>query len=423
MSNNLDNSNKKRKRNRYGLSLDLSNINTQQQSCIGDELQQEQFSKLLNELDVTINNNYDTCKVQCDKSLSKYGSFGIICDHDESDKLYKFSNIFDSVRDFINNTNFSCKIYKNMIQIALDEISNSTKFNELAEIFPHNVMKIYESKQCKNSDSKLLNLFVIEKIKGVILKDFLEQLDVIQQDNQNLFISILLQSVYVLLYANKHGYYHNDIKTDNLMVYEIENTDNITLDNLILDNKKVVLTINKINNKLYVVKLIDFGISKYQTELSQVNSTIHEVYLIIILFFNNLLKKTNYKSSIFHSNVQSLRTTLTNYNNFITNINPLLDIFDILFNMFNNLTMNIDISFSNIFTSLRAISLDDINKLTFNPSNEIILQTLQNISQLYPNIQVTQTTQVQNGGNNNDNYYDQYKYYKTKYINLRTNNR
>ena len=201
-------------------------------------------------------------------------------------------------------------MFSKILQYTINEISNSLKFNELSNIFPHNVMKIYESNECKNSNSNdIFNLFVIEKVRGITLNEYINILDLNQGDDVTLFISLLLQSIYVIMYANKNGYYHNDIKMDNLMVYELQDLDSVTLNNLVIDNHQIVLTINKIKNKLILIKFIDFGQSQYVES----SDSLHEVYLTTMTFFNAILRKISPMRLLFFSTVQALRTAFVFY--------------------------------------------------------------------------------------------------------------
>lgn len=96
-------------------------------------------------------------------------------------------------------------------------------------------MRVYNTTRCKNEQGIFTNIIETEKVICITLNEFINILNFeLKTDNYKLF-SCILQLIYITLYANFKGYIHNDLTTNNIMVYEYDK-------NIIIN----ILNINKI---------------------------------------------------------------------------------------------------------------------------------------------------------------------------------
>lgn len=155
----------------------------------------------------------------------------------------------------------TCETIGDRLNVSLNEITNSLKYGKLSLVFPHNIMKIESAEKCKKDYSGLpffANQFLIEKIDGFTLDKAIELM------TENELLCSLIQILYILSYANMHGYFHNDITSDNIMIY-YGNVTNIIFNKLFLFDNIVLCNIvtNDKMKSMPIVKLIDFSYSEY----------------------------------------------------------------------------------------------------------------------------------------------------------------
>lgn len=147
----------------------------------------------------------------------------------------------------------------------MNKNSNSLKYAELATIFPLNIMRVYDTTRCKNNQGIFTNIIEMEKVKGITLNEFINILNLeLETDKYKLF-SCILQLIYITLYANFNGYIHNDLATNNIMIYEYDK-------NFILKE----LNINKIS---FGIEFVNYNQNQNQNQ-HQI-STIPVIKLIL----------------------------------------------------------------------------------------------------------------------------------------------
>lgn len=148
-------------------------------------------------------------------------------------------------------------------ELESDSIASITKTDENIDIF----------------SQKITNIYIMDKITGVTLDIFIQNMT---DENKNELDYIIIQLFYILLYANINGYYHNDLKCNNIIIY-YNNIHEITYNQLFNYN----ITIRSESAKgIPVVKLIDFFSSTfinpireiyYITDLISILSNIEDV--------------------------------------------------------------------------------------------------------------------------------------------------
>lgn len=152
----------------------------------------------------------------------------------------------------------TCEMVGDRLNVSINEIKNALKYEKLSYAFPHNIMRIESAERCQksyNGSPFFANKFVIEKVSGTTLD---KAIDVMTEQE---LICCVMQLVYILSYANMHGYFHNDITCSNVMIYYGEN-DNLMFNKLfLLDN--IIHCNFHTTSKLPIVKLIDFSYSEY----------------------------------------------------------------------------------------------------------------------------------------------------------------
>lgn len=207
-----------------------------------------------------------TVKTNCPLYINSVdtGSSGSIFESNH-DTYIKISNLpYDSyVLRKSKKTGITCETIQHKMNVSLNEINNSLKYEELAKIFQHNIMRVISGSHCKriyNDTHFVANKMVVEKVNGVTLDEAL----ITNSMNEHELIICVLQLIYILTYANLNGYFHNDITCNNIMIYYIEQN-KLNLDKLCLSDRMIECKFVPAKNmrKLPIVKLIDFSYSEY----------------------------------------------------------------------------------------------------------------------------------------------------------------
>ena len=243
------------------LKLDTDQIEPNIINCIGDIGKINEKKNKLDHLNATITNN---CSKYEDYEEIGHGSYGRI--YSMSGNPYNYLKIsdmpYDSYSLLYSTNSIECEELESKLDKAINEVENTTKYAKLSYVFPLNIMYIDSAERCMkqyDQHSFVANKFIIEKIDGKTLYDSIVDM------NETEIIYCLLQLIYVTLYANLHGYFHNDLSCSNIMLCYNNDVNNLWLDQLVINNKLILFNFNKkqIIKNIPIVKLIDFSYSTY----------------------------------------------------------------------------------------------------------------------------------------------------------------
>lgn len=201
-------------------------------------------------------------------------------------KIIRESYFFDHINNYKNNRSpENIKLLNELLDDSHEEPYNIEKFSSsLYKLFPHNILTVEKYFKCQH-ESYFKHGYVMNRIIGQIVDKYIEQ-----STPYSYIVSLYFQLMYIILYANMNGIFHNDIKEDNIMI-EIETVDKIELTGVTLDNKPLDIVINNIKGKLPVLKLIDYGLARYTNKTNQLPIELNQVAEV----FHSLLKKVNHK--------------------------------------------------------------------------------------------------------------------------------
>ena len=273
------------------------------------------------------------CVNKCDQGSKISTRNSDICDYkDDKTKFLKISK--NNIVKIIQSTDYAtidCKHGFKQINDIINENNNNIKYSELIQIFPLHILSLNHLEEClinpitkldlesesiagitKSDESKdenidisqkITNMYIMDKITGVTLDTFIQNMT---DENKNELDYIIIQLFYILLYANINGYYHNDLKCNNIIIY-YNNIHEITYNQLF--NYNITIRSESPKGKslgIPVVKLIDFFSSTfinpirevyYITDLISILSNIEDVLNIEIKskynFILLLLEKLN----------------------------------------------------------------------------------------------------------------------------------
>jgi serine/threonine protein kinase len=261
----------------------------------------------------------------------------------ESTMLKKANNI---AKQFCNET---IDQLSDLIDDSINEPINIQYFSSLYNIFPNNTIQLHDHFKSKN-DKIYQNNFIMDKVEGMTLDTYFNQPNIDPMD----VISMFLQSIYIILYANTTGIFHNDLKSNNIMV-NINNNINI-MDVLILHNNIITLETSNIN-----AIFIDYSISRKTT-----NSITPLEYHQVSHIYKSLVTNNKYMSDNMTELLLIIISCLDNFQEEISN----------------------NMEYLNSLTEVRVISptnYEKISVLTPKTSNKIIdgLRHIQQI--LYDN--------------------------------------
>ena len=200
----------------------------------------------------------DKCKKYGDPTNTN-GSTGTI--FDTLHGYIKFSDLPSETSKLFNKSDINCSTLGMKITTSINENENSIKFAELRQIFPLNIMEIYLTTQCKNDYGTFSNIINMEKIEGITLGNFLEELDLDTDEGKYKLVCCLIQLIYIMIYANLNGYVHNDLTPSNVIVYDTN--EQFDLDKLKINDKNIKISFKYNRIPIPVIKLIDFSYSRY----------------------------------------------------------------------------------------------------------------------------------------------------------------
>ena len=243
--------------------LTIDSNNDEYTLCIPDSISLHHAQDAIDEV---THKQVEQCVETCEGKKSITGSSGTICEVGEigKEKYLKISNMPTIMIENLLSKQLPCSTVMDNISTFENENKNSAMYAELKKQFPDNIMDVYETSQCTDDNTNYYyNHQYIEKIEGITLKEY------IKTASESLIVKIMFQLFYILIYANMHGYYHNDIKFNNLILKN--NTEETIIHNQIIINNH---TINlEIKNMNYTPVFIDFSNSVFinQTEINQYN--------------------------------------------------------------------------------------------------------------------------------------------------------
>ena len=149
----------------------------------------------------------------------------------------------------------------NLLNDVEMEPQNMFRFSELNYIFPHNFVRVYSHSRSKSLPYYQDN-YIMDRIYGFDLVDYVNKSkDPFFEDT---IMSLFMQGVYIIAYSNMNGYFHNDIKGNNIMVSSSEYKDVLHYKELIIGKYQILMDI--FGSRKKVLKLVDYGNSKYTSK-------------------------------------------------------------------------------------------------------------------------------------------------------------
>lgn len=238
-----------------------SDIHSDKLKCHSDNIEEKINAE--NELKIfeTTNDNITT---RCDEyndlitESGLYGSSGTIYEYDN--KYIKISNLPLEISKLFNKHDIKCDTVKMKINKSLNENKNNILFSQLSNIYPLHIMKIYSTNQCKNSSGIFSNIMLMEKVSGITLTNYLKNINLNEVTNIRKLVCCLIQLIYITTYANLNGYVHNDLTTNNIMVYDLN--EEYKLNGIKINNKNINIYFKNVDN-IPTIKLIDFSYSTF----------------------------------------------------------------------------------------------------------------------------------------------------------------
>lgn len=421
--------------NKLGLKLSLDDIdeikeNEQSQQILkcysSDKKEKESVEaklKLFEDKNNSVKNKCDDYGV----SVNTSGSSGTIYESDD-DKYIKFSDLPLETSKLFDKSHIFCNTLEMKMDKSINENKYSLNYSKLSKIFPLQIMKIYSTSECKNDNQMFSNVIEMEKVSGITMKDFLTNLDLKKSDDKYNLISCVLQLIYITIYANSHGFVHNDLTTSNIIVYEYN--DPFELNELKINDKIINMKFNNKRKKIFVPKLIDFSYSTHisKDKLSNGNKIIFGETKQVISIIINKLRLMNKNCEILNH--------IDNLINSCIEGTELMDYF---------LEMEVDMSTSNGYRLLndkKIIELAFDSQIMKKKINLFLINLFKLIKTYYPeDFDLNLTNYVQkinvNNANNenegnkennvlnimtkeNEMYLKKYLKYKNKYLQLKS---
>lgn len=201
------------------------------------------------------------CSIHHESEKIDSGSSATIYEMSGNPNLYvKISNLpYDSyMLSKSNQPGITCETIGDRLNVSINEISNALKYEKLSYAFPQNIMRIESAERCKksyNGSPFFANKFIVEKVNGATLD---KAINVMSEQE---LICCVMQLVYILSYTNMHGYFHNDVTCNNVMIYYGEHN-TLTFNKLFLFDNIIHCNFHNAR-KLPIVKLIDFSYSEH----------------------------------------------------------------------------------------------------------------------------------------------------------------
>lgn len=386
----------------------INEIHNDKINCHYGDIEEKQKIEKKMELFENHNNKISN---KCDvlsNPVNTNGSSGTIYNSDSENEYVKFSDLPLETSKLFNKKDINCSVLEMKIDKSINENLNSIKYAELNQIFPFNIMEVYDATQCKNNYGMFSNIITIEKINGITLSDFLASLDFNKTEDTKQLICCVIQLIYIITYANLHGYVHNDLTTSNILVYFQPMP--FELNGLVIDDSDIKIKFNNeyLNDLIPTVKIIDFSYSTWiNPDLLNNKIIFGETIQAIKMIINKLqiLKKNCILLNTLHKLINQclINTELAEY--FVE--------------------MDIDISSFNgyrLFTDDKIISLAPNNSIThclkyfFHNMSQIINQEFMgNFEIIQKNIYYKQRQNQKM----DQIYYKKYIKYKNKYLVLK----
>jgi len=179
------------------------------------------------------------------------GEFGSIYNHKDSNLIVKESIGILYFRKACINKEVNYVTLENLISDIEGESDSVKNFCSYKSIFPENIITchgIYK-RPFKIGDCDAYKYYMIfDKVDGVDLYKF-------NPSDYKDILKLYIQAIYVIMYLNKNGVYHNDISSKNLMVGNKKEV--INLKGLLLGNQEI-----KFKFESYPLIFIDYGFSR-----------------------------------------------------------------------------------------------------------------------------------------------------------------
>ncbi len=226
--------------------------------------------------EIRFNDLYDSIE-SIDKDLIEFGDEiysspnGRIYKHPyKQNKLIKQSFIIEQTKIMIERSrHYYCRDIVSAIKYTINENINNEKFSELGGIFPMHFINVSNIGQ-HIIDGIGQNIYEMEFVDGIQLDKFIcGKLTIDAQ-----LLQIIKQIVYVGVYMNSKGYFHNDLKLDNLMI--VKNPNNKIVYNQLTTEFELV-------DSPYYFKLIDYSTGVILGDSIDPADSIHLIDPIVIL--------------------------------------------------------------------------------------------------------------------------------------------
>ena len=175
------------------------------------------------------------------------GSFAAVYEYDK-DKVLRLADLTSLTEDF---------------EVNLEKDGNINQY-KLTQLCPDSVCKLYDYGNYKDNENQIYGIME----KGLFEFQLLVNKS-IEDNNKEIFLlclKIIIDCITKIQIIHKNGYYHLDIKPENIMIFEGNEKDIHISDEL-----KSML---KINTNYLKPKYIDFGFSKKISEISNLNRRI-----------------------------------------------------------------------------------------------------------------------------------------------------
>lgn len=256
-------------------------------------------------------NDYETCKKIDDSKIIGEGAFGTIY-LDNNGNILKRSKTFNKLLEYMINCDIFREKLISLLIIILEIPKTTDKIRTIinkSELERHyNIPS--NCKMCLCSDNTMA--YNIDNIKKQIpiyeyIIPFVDGEDLYTFFIKNVYtynnlLGIIFQLLYLTMYLNLNGIYHNDIHRKNILI--CKNTEIIKLHGLVLNKKEININLNCD----FLVVLIDF-------ELAIVTHN----FVIPIDFIQSLNMFKN------DSKINKMLSTSSSFNLIINNINKIYD--------------------------------------------------------------------------------------------------